>query len=501
MKLLTLLKPLPTHTLTGSPQVKISHLECDSRRVLSGACYVALKGTQTDGHEFIPEAIRRGACAIVAESPCTQEARDKGIAWVEVNDSRLAVSLMGAAWNGNPSRHMAMIGVTGTNGKTTTAYIVHALLKQHWLRAGLIGTIAYDNGAEIIPSTHTTPGPLELQHLLKDMYDNGCRGVAMEVSSHALDQERVAGLHFNVGIFTNLTQDHLDYHHTMENYFQAKVKLFEQMAKDTAPRRKPVAVINIDDAYGRRLADMFSSRMTVKTYGSALGADFRMLVHHASSKGSEYELEYKGKSYLVRVPLIGKFNMYNSLAALAAVISAGIPVRDAVTGLQNIPQVPGRLELFTHPVGAQIFIDYAHTPDALENACKTLRELCSRRLITVFGCGGDRDKGKRPLMGAIAARLSDACFVTSDNPRSEEPLSIINQIAAGMPQGRYAIIPDRARAIATAMDESRLGDIILIAGKGHENYQELSTGRIAYSDAREVRRNLRVKERDDFPQA
>ena len=289
MKLLTLLKDLPAHTLTGSPQVKISHLECDSRRVLPGSCYIALKGTQADGHEFIPEAIRRGACAVVAEMPCTKEARDAGVSWVEVNDSRLAVSLMGAAWNGHPSRHMTMIGVTGTNGKTTTAYIAHSLLKQSWLRAGLIGTIAYDNGEEITPSTHTTPGPLELEHLLKEMFENGCRGVSMEVSSHALDQERVAGINFNVGIFTNLTQDHLDYHHTMENYFQAKAKLFEQMAQDTRARRKPVAVINIDDAYGRRLAEMFSGRMAVKTYGSALGADFRMLVHHATAKGSEYD--------------------------------------------------------------------------------------------------------------------------------------------------------------------------------------------------------------------
>lgn len=496
MKLVTLLKDLPPHTLTGSDLVKISHLECDSRRVLPGTCYIALRGTQVDGHTFITEAIRRGACAIVAESPCTAEAREKNIPWVEVNNTRLAISLMGAVWNGHPSRHMAMIGVTGTNGKTTTAYIAHSLLKQSWLHAGLIGTIAYDNGEEIIPSTHTTPGPLELEQLLKEMSTKGCRGVAMEVSSHALDQDRVAGINFNVGIFTNLTQDHLDYHLTMENYFQAKVKLFEQMAQDTKSRRKPVALINIDDVYGRKLVEMFSSRMTVKTYGSGIGADFRMLVHHATSKGCEYELEYKGKSYLVRVPLIGKFNMYNSLAALAAVICTGIPVREAIANLQNIPQVPGRLQLFTHPGGAQIFIDYAHTPDALENVCKTLKEICPRRLITVFGCGGNRDKGKRPLMGAIAARLSDASIITSDNPRSEEPLSIINQIAAGMPEGRYAIIPDRSRAIASAMEQARLGDVVLIAGKGHENYQELSTGRIDFSDAKEVRRNLLIK--DDF---
>ena len=372
-----------------------------------------------------------------------------------------------------------LVAVTGSDGKTTTTTIISEFLKE----AGKTVYVGGNIGKPLLP----------------DVADMDPEDFAvLELSSFQLMTMEQSP---NIAVITNLAPNHLDYHHTMENYFQAKAKLFEQMAQDTRSRRKPVAVINIDDAYGRRLAEMFSGRMTVKTYGSALGADFRMLVHHATAKGSEYELEYKGKSYLVRVPLIGKFNMYNSLAALAAVICAGIPVRDAIANLQNIPQVPGRLELFTHPGGAQIFIDYAHTPDALENVCKTLKELCSRRLITVFGCGGDRDRGKRPLMGAAAARLSDACIVTSDNPRSEEPLSIISQIAAGMPEGRYAIIPDRARAIATAIEQARLGDIILIAGKGHENYQELSTGRIDFSDAKEVRRNMFIKEREEFPQA
>ena len=375
-----------------------------------------------------------------------------------------------------PSR---VIGVTGSDGKTTTTTIIAEFLKEAGKNVYVGGNIGRPLLADVADMVEEDYAVLELSSF---------QLMTMDQSPH-------------IAVVTNISPNHLDYHHTMENYFQAKAKLFEQMAQDTRSRRKPVAVINIDDAYGRRLAEMFSGRMTVKTYGSALGADFRMLVHHATAKGSEYELEYKGKSYLVRVPLIGKFNMYNSLAALAAVICAGIPVRDAIANLQNIPQVPGRLELFTHPGGAQIFIDYAHTPDALENVCKTLKELCSRRLITVFGCGGDRDRGKRPLMGAAAARLSDACIVTSDNPRSEEPLSIISQIAAGMPEGRYAIIPDRARAIATAIEQARLGDIVLIAGKGHENYQELSTGRIDFSDAKEVRRNMFIKEREEFPQA
>ncbi len=487
-------------TIIGNGNEEVAGLAFRSDEVAPGDMFFCIVGTVVDGHSFAQDAIDRGATSLVAERKVyLADATD--VTEVVVSDSRKAMAYASANYYDNPSRAFSLVGITGTNGKTTTTYLVEHIASVAGNRCGVIGTVGNKIAGVMEHAERTTPESPDLQKLFARMRDAGCTVVAMEVSSHALDLRRTWDTDFAVTAFTNLTQDHLDYHHTMENYFQAKAKLFEQMAQDTRSRRKPVAVINIDDAYGRRLAEMFSGRMTVKTYGSALGADFRMLVHHATAKGSEYELEYKGKSYLVRVPLIGKFNMYNSLAALAAVICAGIPVRDAIANLQNIPQVPGRLELFTHPGGAQIFIDYAHTPDALENVCKTLKELCSRRLITVFGCGGDRDRGKRPLMGAAAARLSDACIVTSDNPRSEEPLSIISQIAAGMPEGRYAIIPDRARAIATAIEQARLGDIVLIAGKGHENYQELSTGRIDFSDAKEVRRNMFIKEREEFPQA
>ena len=371
MKLLTLLKDLPSHTLTGSPQVKISHLECDSRRILPGSCYIALKGTRTDGHEFIPEAIRRGACAVVAEMPCTQEAREAGVSWVEVNDSRLAVSLMGAAWNGRPSRHMAMIGVTGTNGKTTTAYIAHSLLKQSWLRAGLIGTIAYDNGEEITPSTHTTPGPLELEHLLKEMYENGCRGVSMEVSSHALDQERVAGINFNVGIFTNLTQDHLDYHHTFDDYFEAKALLF---SKDYPARR----VISIDGSWGRELLRRCTAAGDeVITTGFDVSAQIHPVEVTYEAARTKAVLEVRGTRIAVEYPLVGRFNVENVMCAFGIGLQLGFPAETIVEALEEAPQIPGRLERVSAPNtgGVSVFVDYAHTPDALENVIRTIEEI------------------------------------------------------------------------------------------------------------------------------
>lgn len=494
MKIKDLIKTIEV-SLTGSDTQEIKGLTVDSRKVEEGMCYIAVPGTKVDGNVFIGDAIAAGAVAIVSEKACTLEAQKAGVAWLQVRDARETTGLLGAAWNGFPSRDLKVVGVTGTNGKTTTTFIIHSLLKKIWQRAGLIGTIFCDNGKERLESKLTTPGALEIQELFGSMLDNGCRGVAMEVSSQALSQKRVAGVEFDVAIFSNLTQDHLDYHHTMEEYFLAKASLFEQMAAQPKSKKKPVALINIDDAYGRRLVEMFSSKLTVKTYGFSVGADFRMLTHSITARGCEYELVYKTKSYLVRVPLIGRFNMYNSLAALAGAVCAGVTIRDAVAGLAGCPQVPGRLELAGMRCGVNAFVDYAHTPDALENVCRTLKELCSGKLITVFGCGGDRDAGKRPLMGAVASRLSDVCIVTSDNPRSEDPDEIIKQIMAGMPKG-VAAISDRAEAIKVAVELARKGDVILIAGKGHENYQELADGRIDFSDVMQARRALIIKEEE-----
>ena len=478
MKLLTLLKDLPSHTLTGSPQVKISHLECDSRRILPGSCYIALKGTRTDGHEFIPEAIRRGACAVVAEMPCTQEAREAGVSWVEVNDSRLAVSLMGAAWNGRPSRHMAMIGVTGTNGKTTTAYIAHSLLKQSWLRAGLIGTIAYDNGEEITPSTHTTPGPLELEHLLKEMYENGCRGVSMEVSSHALDQERVAGINFNVGIFTNLTQDHLDYHHTFDDYFEAKALLF---SKDYPARR----VISIDGSWGRELLRRCTAAGDeVITTGFDVSAQIHPVEVTYEAARTKAVLEVRGTRIAVEYPLVGRFNVENVMTAFGCALALGIPTQIIAEALATMPAVPGRLERVRPAVDApvSVYVDYAHTPDALTKAIASIKELSGGRTIVVFGCGGNRDATKRPIMGA-AALAADYAVVTSDNPRHEEPDAIIADIVAGMEDTeRFTVEPDRRSAIAAAIALARPGDAILVAGKGHEDYQLVGDEVLSFDD-------------------
>ena len=443
---------------------------------------MAVKGTQFDGHTAIEGAIASGAVAIVAETPVSPTAQEKGIAWIQVSDTHLADGLLMSAWNGTPSDNMVVLGVTGTNGKTTISYLTNAIFRAAWQRAGLIGTIMYDDGARRTPSHNTTPGCAELQSMLAGMVKNGCRAVAMEVSSHALHQQRTAGTRFRVGIFTNLTQDHLDYHGSMEEYYEAKKLLFTRMAESGVP--KATAVINVDDEYGRRLADELRPIMRVRTFGTAKDADFRAEPRIISLKGSQYELHYQQKTYLVRTPLIGEFNLSNSLAALAGVVAAGINIRDAISCLAQSPQVPGRMELVSSVNNVQCFVDYAHTPDAVENVCRTMKQLCRQgRVFTVFGCGGDRDTTKRPLMGEAAARYSDVCIVTSDNPRSEDPEKIIDDIMPGIPKEKQHRITDREEAIRAALQNARPGDCILIAGKGHENYQIFADETISFSDS------------------
>ncbi len=476
---------LPGASLSGALKKPLTLLTDDSRKVIPGCCYVAVKGTQFDGHSAIDGAIAAGAAAIVAESPASEAAQAAGTLWVQVKDTHLADGLLMSAWHGKPSKNMVVLGVTGTNGKTTISYLVNHIYRAAWQRAGLIGTIIYDNGERRTTSSNTTPGCALLQSMLADMVRNGCRAVSMEVSSHALDQQRTAGTHFRVGLFINLTQDHLDYHGTMEEYYQAKKQLFLRMA---AEDRKSTAVINIDDAYGRRLAEELAPLMKVRTYGEHEQADFRAVPKLITLKGSQYELIYQGRSYLVRTPLIGAFNLSNSLATLAGAVCSGININEAITALSQSPQVPGRLELVASVNNVQCFVDYAHTPDAVENVCKTMKALCRNgRVITVFGCGGDRDRTKRPLMGEAAARYSDLCIVTSDNPRSEDPEQIIDEIMPGIPREKQHRITDRAEAIRAALEQARPGDAILVAGKGHENYQIFATETIDFSDSAVIR--------------
>lgn len=480
----------------GPLDVDILAVTADSRLVEPGTAFVAIRGDDRDGRMFIPMALENGAAAIISDS-AAETGHPDDVPYIQTGDTRHALAAFARILAGEPSKKLKLAGVTGTNGKTTTAFLLHHLMKRVWHRAGLLGTVLVDDGEESKPTSFTTPGPVELNHLLARMADHGCRGAAMEVSSHGIDQKRVDGIAFDVAIFTNLTQDHLDYHGTLDAYAATKFSWFESLAADPLGK-KPVAAVNLDDGYGEKLVALLGDRLTIIRYGFNVHCDFRANNFKQSARGMEFELTAKGKNYLVRAPLIGRFNVYNSLAALAAASALKIPLRDAVAALADAPQVPGRMELCGSRDGVTVFVDYAHTPDALENVCRTLKELQPNRLITVFGCGGDRDKTKRPLMGKAASELSDACILTSDNPRSEEPEAILKDIEAGMSGARYKTVVDRAEAIRIAIHAAGKGDIVLIAGKGHETYQQFADRTIDFDDRREARRAL--AERPEEPQ-
>lgn len=488
MTLRDLIASLHRPLVAGPLDVEIRAVTADSRLVEPGTAFVAVRGDHRDGRQFIPMALERGAAAILSDTAAETGHPDE-VPHVQVADVRHALAAFARALAGDPSRKLKLAGVTGTNGKTTTAFLLHHLMKRVWHRAGLLGTVIVDDGEEAKPATHTTPGPVELNRLLARMVDHGCRGAAMEVSSHGIDQKRVDGIAFDAAIFTNLTQDHLDYHGSIEAYAATKFSWFEALAADPLGK-KPVAVVNTDDAYGEKLVALLGTGLPLLRYGFNVHCDFRANNFKQSARGMEFELAAKGKSYLVRSPLIGRFNVYNSLAALAAASVLKIPLREAIAALADAPQVPGRLEFCGARDGVTVFVDYAHTPDALENVCRTLKELQPNRLITVFGCGGDRDKGKRPLMGKAASELSDACIVTSDNPRGEDPEAILKDIEAGMSGSRYKIVADRAEAIRIAIHAAGRGDIVLIAGKGHEAYQQFADRTVDFDDRREARRAL-----------
>ena len=489
MQLRSLIQALPKATVSGNLDQEVSGITSDSREVVQGSIFIAIQGSDADGQKFVPQALEKGACAIVSE---VAPAADQKVCWVHVPDARAAVAALACEWNAQPSEGMKVVGITGTNGKTTTAFITHAVMKSVWTRAGLLGTVQVDDGEQVSPSTHTTPGAVELQKIMRNMADNDCRGVAMEISSHALEQKRVDGLLLDVAVFSNLSQDHLDYHGNMDDYFAAKRRLFELLETQDG-NKKPTAVINLDDAYGQRLVEEFKERLYILTYGRGVHADMRIGRGVQTVRGTEFDIKFKDREYRVLTPYIGKFNIDNCTAALAACCAAGIKPRDAVRALTDAPQVPGRMESVGTRDGATLFVDYAHTPDALEKACAAILELRPKRLITVFGCGGDRDRTKRPQMGKAAAAVSDFCIVTSDNPRTENPEQIIADIEKGMVGKRYHSISDRMEAIQTAVNLSEEGDVILVAGKGHETYQEISGNRIDFDDRRAGYKALNLK--------
>lgn len=498
MNLRQLIDCLPKAIASGDLDTIIKDVTSDSRKVKKGTLFVAVKGIAHDGHKFIDDAIAKGASAVVAES--AQEEDYSGPAtWVHTSNTQGALGLLSSAFHQNPSAQLANVGVTGTNGKTTTCYLIHHIMKQSWLRAGLIGTVEVDDGAVQQEASCTTPGAEALHGLFAQMLENGCRGAAMEVSSHGISQNRIAGVEFKAAVFTNLSQDHLDYHGSMDKYFEVKKAFIETVAST----KGSYAIVNTDDFYGAKLAKELPDDAKLISYGMNAHCDFKVSKIREQVKGTEFQLDNRGKSYLVRVPLIGRFNVYNCLAAIAAAVAAGIKPRDAVQALAEIPQIPGRLELVISNGGVNVFVDYAHTPDALEKVCSSLKELDPRKLLTVFGCGGDRDVTKRPLMAEAASTHSDICFITSDNPRSEDPEAIIRDVEPGMTHKVFRSIVDRAEAIRTAIDVSSAGDIVLIAGKGHETYQEFKDETVDFDDRRiaklamHQKREIRQRENEE----
>lgn len=476
MQLEELVRRLTPPSVNGSLDKQVTSICYDSRRADSGSLFVAIRGERVDGHDFIAEAVDRGAVGVV----CQKEVASHRVASVVVDDSRAALARLAATFYGEPSRKLRMIGVTGTNGKTTTTFLIKHLLQRANQKTGLIGTVSYEIGERVLPAYRTTPESLELQELLAQCVDAGCAGVVMEVSSHALAQNRASEIDFDVAVFTNLTQDHLDFHHGMKDYFEAKARLFEGVR--SGRKKSRVGIVNVDDPYGQQLIARFGKELSIVTYGMGARAEFRASNFKVEMSGTSYQLDTRDKSYLVRLPLIGRFNIYNSLAALASAHALGVDVRSSVLALSRAPQVPGRLEAVPAKRQFQVFVDYAHTDDALLNVLRTCRDLNPNRLILVFGCGGDRDRAKRALMGAAADQYADYAIITSDNPRTEDPEAIIRQIETGFQHGRYEKIVDRRAAISRAISMAGPRDIVLIAGKGHEKYQEFRHCTVPFDD-------------------
>ncbi|MEP6685146.1 MAG: UDP-N-acetylmuramoyl-L-alanyl-D-glutamate--2,6-diaminopimelate ligase [Verrucomicrobiota bacterium] len=483
MQLKILAAAIAPRQVIGPLDRSVESIAYDSRRVGKNSLFVALTGEKSDGHQFIDQAIEKGASVIVSE----REEKHARATCLVVDNTRDALADLATAFYERPARKLKIAGVTGTNGKTTTTFLIKHICEKAGLRCGLIGTVRYEIGERVLPAIRTTPESLDLQELLAQISNAGCKAVAMEVSSHALAQERTRGLEWDVAVFTNLTQDHLDFHGTMENYFEAKTKLFTELA-DQKTKKKSIAVVNIDDRYGEKLVTRLEKKVSVVTYGMGARSDFRASSYRMEFGGTSYQLDARGKVYLVRVPLIGRFNVANSVGALAAANVLGISLREAILSLGKSPQVPGRLEAVPAKRQFQIFVDYAHTDDALLNVLKTLRELGPRKVIVVFGCGGDRDRQKRPLMGRVADQNADFSIITSDNPRKENPDTIIAEVEKGFQSDRYEKIPDRAEAIARAIALAQPHDIVLIAGKGHEAYQEFADHTVPFDDVQVARR-------------
>ncbi|MBI5022401.1 MAG: UDP-N-acetylmuramoyl-L-alanyl-D-glutamate--2,6-diaminopimelate ligase [Ignavibacteriales bacterium] len=468
--------------MTPTQEIEINRIQYDSRNITHGDLFIAIRGTTSDGHKFIEDAVERGAICIVLENDTLLPDSyflHKGVMKVVVPNSRLALAQIASNYYHNPSSKLKIIGITGTNGKTTSAHLIKSILEATGKKTGLIGTIDYRIGDEVFPATHTTPESLELHALLDKMVKGNCEYAVMEVSSHALHQNRVHGIDFSVAVFTNLTQDHLDYHKSMDEYFKSKVILFDNLSSSSH------AILNADNEWGMKIISRTNA--SVLTYGISGDAAVRASNIRMNMEGSRFTIIDNEKKIDIETKLIGKFNLSNILAAYAACRAIGVPASDIQGAIKNISPVRGRFEQYISQTGWTAIIDYAHTHDALENVLSTIHDLFetnrSNKIITVFGCGGDRDRGKRVKMAEVATRLSDITIITSDNPRNEDPKKIIDEIMKGVhPEAQVYRHTDRATAIKEAIGFAKKNDVILIAGKGHEEYQIIGNNKIPFSD-------------------
>lgn len=485
MRITELIKVLGRAEIYCPQDFIVSGISSDSRSVSRDFVFVAINGASTNGNSFIPQAIAKGARAIITSGPLPKDLTPD-VSFIRVKDARMALARLAAQFWGHPCDKIKVVGITGTNGKTTVSYLIEAILKQARMHPAVIGTINYRFADKVILAKNTTPGPVEIQSMLADMLKSGVDYALMEVSSHALDQNRVAGINFHSAIFTNLTQDHLDYHRTKANYFRAKAKLFKNIALHS------LAVLNSDDKYSPVLKRITAAK--VITYGIFHPGDVLAEKIKFSYGCTEFRLSRGRQKINLKTHLIGRHNLYNILAAAAWALGEGIPLSAIKSGLEKFFLVPGRLEKVSSKEKFLVFVDYAHTEDGLKNVIGALRDLSDGKIIVVFGCGGERDKTKRPKMGRVVTQMSDYAVITNDNPRSEEPQSIVRDIIRGIRKNNYCVICDRKEAIRKSFSLAKPGDIVLIAGKGHENYQIIKDKVIAFDDrevARECLKSMR----------
>jgi UDP-N-acetylmuramoyl-L-alanyl-D-glutamate--2,6-diaminopimelate ligase len=488
MKLRDLLQGTEASVPPLAGELEIRQVTCDSRKVQPRAVFFALHGAKADGNAFIRDAVGRGAVAIVSEETAPA-AIPASVAWIQVRGGRKALAVTAANFYGHPAEALQLVAVTGTNGKTTTTSLVDAIVKASGAKTGLFGTIAYHTPLREYPAPNTTPESADLQGFLAEIRDEGGRFAVLEASSHSLAMDRLWGCHFAAAVFTNLTREHMDYHKTFEDYFAAKKKLFE----GTGAGAPEVAVINTDDEYGKRLTGLAKKTMT---YGLESDADITTKKFQLTFNGLAFTAQTPTGKVQVTSPLVGRINVYNILAAIGAAQALGLSTEIIEGGIRSLENVSGRFQRIDLGQPFFVVVDYAHTDDALENLIRTARELNPKgRIITLFGCGGGKDRTKRPVMGEVTGRLSDLTILSSDNPRDEDPLKIISDIIVGLQKtaGKYLIEPDREKAIGVAMDEARAGDIVLLAGKGHENYQILAERTLEFDDRDMARRALRER--------